>query len=202
VQLALQSSYEASFTSFANASVALFIGVALTAVTCGVVRALGAGWIASRLLQSNWKTLAAVAERTSPADRVAIAGLMQHRLALLAARISVVPAEARRDAANLRQLRTALSIIHLKQANLSRHAMANSGALLARLASAFRSHAAGPLPDELVRRLDNTIAVTLREAANADRNEALIGLAGIRAGLFPQAAPYQPRQHGQGRMAA
>jgi hypothetical protein len=42
----------------------------------------------------------------------------------------------------------------------------------------------------------------LREGASADRNEALIGLAGIRAGLFPQAAPYQPHEPEQGRMAA
>jgi uncharacterized membrane protein YccC len=201
-QLALQSSYVGSFASFANASVALFVGVALTAVSCGIARSLGAGWIASRLLRSNWKTLAAVAERTSPADRVAIAGLMQHRLALLAARIAVVPAEARRDAANLRQLRTALSIIHLRQASLSRRAMAAIDGLLGRLADAFRAHAGGRLPDELVERLDAAIASTLREGASEDRHEALIGLAGIRAGLFPEAKPYQPHEHEQGRMAA
>ena len=202
VQLALQSSYEGNFASFANASVALFVGVALTAVTCGIVRFLGTGWIASRLLRSNWRTLAAVAERTSPGDRVAIASLMQHRLALLAARIAAVPAEARREATNLRQLRTALSIINLRQARLSRRAMAAIDALLARLAAAFRAHAAGRLPDELVGRLDGAIASTLREAASEDRDEAVIGLAGIRAGLFPQAAPYQPHQHEQRRVAA
>ena len=196
--LALQSSYVGSLASFANASVALFVGVALTAVTCGIVRFLGTGWIASRLLRSNWRTLAAVAERTSPGDRVAIASLMQHRLALLAARIAVLPAEAGRDAANLRQLRTALSIIHLRQANLSRRAMAAIDQLLARLASAFWAHAAGRLPDELTGRLDDTIASTLREPASEDRNEALIGLAGIRAGLFPEAAPYQPHRSSKG----
>jgi len=202
VQLALQSSYEGSFASFTNASVALFVGVALTAVTCGIVRFLGTSWIASRLLRSNWRTLAAVAERKSPGDRVAIASRMQHRLALLAARIAAVPAEAARDAANLRQLRTALSIIHLRQARLSRRAMAAIDGLLARLASAFQAHAAGPLPEELVERLDDTIASTLRETASEYRNEALIGLAGIRAGLFPEAAPYQPQQHEQRRVAA
>ncbi|MEA2941920.1 MAG: hypothetical protein QOD09_2449 [Bradyrhizobium sp.] len=201
-QLALQSSYEGSFPSFANASVALFVGVALTAVTCGIARSLGADWIASRLLRSNWKTLAAVAERNSPADRVAIASLMQHRLALLAARISVVPAEARRDAANLRQLRTALSIIHLRQASLSRRAMAAIDGLLGRLATTFQADAAGRLPEELVGRLDETIASTSREPASEDRNAALIALAGIRAGLFPDAALYQPHQHEQGRLAA
>jgi uncharacterized membrane protein YccC len=201
-QLALQSSYVGSFASFTNASVALFVGVALTAVTCGIVRFLGTGWIANRLLRSNWTTLAAVAEPTSPKDIVAIASLMQHRMAMLAARIAVVPAEARRDTANLRQLRTALSIIHLRQARLSRRAMADIDALLARLADAFRAHAAGRLPDELVGRLDATIASTLRETASEDRNEALIGLAGIRTGLFGEAAPYQPHQHEQRRVAA
>jgi uncharacterized membrane protein YccC len=202
VQLALQSSYEGSFPSFANASIALVVGVALTAVTCGIVRFLGSHWIASRLLRSNWRTLAAVAERKSPGDRVAIASLMQHRLALLAARIPAVPAEARRDAANLRQLRTALSIINLRQARLSRRAMAGIDDLLARLAPVFRAHAAGRLPDQLVGRLDNTIAATLREPAGEDRNAALIGLAGLRAGLFADAAPYQPHEHEQRRVAA
>jgi uncharacterized membrane protein YccC len=202
VQLALQSSYSADFSSFANSSIALMLGVAMTGVVCGIVRLAGTSWIASRLLRSNWRTLAAVAERKSPGDRVAIASLMQHRLALLAARISVVPAEAQRDAANLRQLRTALSITHLRQARLSRRAMAAIDELLARLATAFRAHVAGRLPDQLVGRLDNTIASTLREPASEDRNEALIGLAGIRAGLFPQAAPYQPHEQEQRRVAA
>lgn len=202
VQLALQSSYEGSFASFANASVALFVGVALTAVTCAIVRFLGASWIASRLLRSNWRTLAAVAELTTPGDRVAIASIMQHRLALLAARITVVPAEATRDAANLRQLRTALNIIDVRQARLSRVATAAVDELFGHLASVFRAHAGGPLPDELVGRLDGAIASTLREAASEGRNEAVIGLAGIRAGLFLQAAPYQLRHHEQGRAAA
>jgi fusaric acid resistance family protein len=154
------------------------------------------------LLRSNWRTLATVAERKSPGDRVAIASLMQHRLALLAARITVVADEARRDAANLRQLRTALSIINLRQANLSRRTTAAIDELFARLASVFRANAAGRLPDQLVGRLDGSIASTLREPASEDRNEALIDLAGIRAGLFPEAAPYQPHKHEQRRVAA
>jgi hypothetical protein len=83
---------------------------------------------------------------------------------------------------------------------MSRRAMADIDGLLARLAAAFGSHATGPLPEELIGRLDSTIASTLREVASEDRNTALIGLAGIRAGLFPDAAPYQP--HEPGRIAA
>ena len=85
---------------------------------------------------------------------------------------------------------------------IKRFTMAAIDGLLARLATAFRAHVAGRLPDQLVGRLDATIALTLREPASEDRNEALIGLAGIRAGLFPEAAPYQPHQHEQRRVAA
>jgi uncharacterized membrane protein YccC len=204
VQLALNSSYSADFSSFANSSIALMLGIALTGVVCGIVRLLGAGWIASRLLRSNWRTLATVAEHKSRLERVAIASLMQHRLALLAARITVVPAEARSDAANLRQLRAALSIIDVRRASsvLSRRTRAMIDAFLAHLASVCRIHTVGRLPDELVGQLDRTIAFTLQESAGEARDQALIGLAGVRSGLFPESATYEPQEVEHRTMAA
>ena len=194
VQLALDSSYSGDFTVFANTSVAFMLGAMLTGSISGIVRFSSADWIASRLLRSNWRTLAEVATRETKEDGFALASLMQHRLALLAARITVVPEDARSDAANLRHLRTALGIIDLRQARvgLSRHARAVVDLLLARLASAFGSHETGRLPDELVKRLDTTIAVTLQEDAGDARNEALIALSGIRLGLFPERSVYEP----------
>jgi uncharacterized membrane protein YccC len=204
VQLALTETYSADFSSYANSSIALMVGVSLTGVICGIVRLLGAEWVASRLIRSNWSTLAVVAEGTSRQDRVAIASLMQHRLALLATRIAVVPAEARRDAANLRQLRTTLSIDDVRQASLalSRRTTMAIDTFLAHLASACRNHAASRLPDGLVGQLDSTIAFTLRDPAGEPRDAALIGLAGIRTGLFPDAPTYQPLLSGQREMAA
>jgi uncharacterized membrane protein YccC len=204
VQLALNDTYSADFSSYANSSVALMLGVALTGVICGIVRLLGAGWIASRLLRSDWRTLAAVAEGKSNQDRLALANLMQHRLALLAARVAVVPAEARRDAANLRQLRTALNVLHVRQTSrsLSQHARAAIDAFLAHLASICGPLTADSLPDDLVRELDNTIAFTLQETSGEDRDRVLMGLGGIRAGLFPQSPDYQPRDIEQRSMAA
>jgi uncharacterized membrane protein YccC len=204
VQLALNSSYSADFSSFANSSVSLMLGIGLTAVVSGIVRLFGAGWIADRLLRSNWQTLSVVAEASARQDRVAVAGLMQHRLALLAARITAVPAEARSHAANLRQLRTALSIIDVRQASLglSRPTMAAIDDLLTRLATACRTYPVRGLPDELAGHLDRTIASTLQDPTRAGRNEALIGLAGIRSGLFPRATPYQPHEPEQRRVAA
>jgi uncharacterized membrane protein YccC len=204
VQLALQPSYSASFDSFANANIALMFGVVLTGVICGIVRFLGTGWVANRLLRSNWATLALVAERTAWQDRVAVSSLMQHRLALLAARAAAVPAEASSDAANLRQLRAALSIIDVRQAGsgLPRPARAAIEALLARLAPICRTYTAGRLPVELLAQLDDTIAFTLQQPAGEARNEALVGLTGIRFGLFREAPAYQPHEPEQERMAA
>ncbi|KRQ98101.1 FUSC family protein [Bradyrhizobium valentinum] len=204
VQLALQPSYSASFDSFANSNIALVLGVALAGVVCGIVRFFGTGWIANRLLRSNWTTLVAVAGNGARQDRVAVSSLMQHRLALLAARAAAVPAEARSDAANLRQLRAALSIIDVRQASfgLSRLARASIEALLARLASVSRVNMAGRLPVELLAQLDETIAFTLQEPAAKARDEALVGLTGIRFGLFREAPAYQTHEPEQGRMAA
>jgi uncharacterized membrane protein YccC len=194
VQLALQPFYTADFASFANSSVALMLGVGLTGVICGIVRFLGTAWIARRLLLSNRATLAAVAARKSWQDRVALASLMQHRLALLAQRIAVVPAEARSGAATLRLLRAALNIIDLRQASLglSLPARAAIEALLARLAAILATPDSGLLPDDVLGQLDSTIPFTLGEPASETRNKALIALAGIRSGLFPDAPTYRP----------
>jgi uncharacterized membrane protein YccC len=196
VELALTETYSADFSSYANSSVALMLGIAMTGVVCGIVRLLGASWIASRLLRSNWKTLATVAERKSREDRVEIASLMQHRLALLATRITVVPAEARSDAANLRQLRTALSIIDVERASvgLSRRTRAAIDAFLAHLARVCRIHTVGRLPDELAGQLDAAIAITLQDSPGEVRDSALTGLAGVRSGLFPQSPTYRPQE--------
>ncbi|VIO73035.1 p-hydroxybenzoic acid efflux pump subunit AaeB [Bradyrhizobium ivorense] len=194
VQLTLQPFYTADFASFANSSVALMLGVGLTGVISGIVRFFGTDWIARRLLRSNRETLAAVAVRKSWQDRVAVASLMQHRLALLAQRIAAVPAEAKSDAANLRLLRTALNIIDVRQASLDLSLPARSAIemLLARLAAIFATPGAGQLPDDVLGQLDSTIPFTLREPASETRNQAVIALAGIRSGLFPEAPAYQP----------
>lgn len=204
VQLALTDTYSADFISYANSSVALMVGVALTGVLCGIVRFVGADWIANRLLQSNWRTLAAVAEGESDQNPFALASLMQHRLALLAARVAVVPADARRDAANLRQLRTALNVLGVRRASvaLSRRTRATIEAFFARVASFCRFSVAGPLPDGLVRQLDNAIAFTLQESPGEARDEVLLGLTGIRSGLFPQSPVYQPQHIVHGTVAA
>jgi uncharacterized membrane protein YccC len=202
VQLSLQSSYAGSFKAFANDSIALVFGLTVAGAIIGIVRAAGPRWIADRLLRSNWTTLAAVAE--SKNDRAATAAVMQHRLALLAARIAVAPAAETENIARLRPLRTALNIIDLHEAGfrLPRHIQSPIDALLARFASAFQSQSAGHIPAELVGQLDDTISSVLQQSAGEARNDALIALDGIRLGLFPETTADQPHEPEQRSMAA
>jgi hypothetical protein len=44
-----------------------------------------------------------------------------------------------------------------------------------------------------VGQLDTAIALTLQESSNEVRDQALVALAGVRSGLFPDSAAYQPR---------
>ena len=168
VQLALQSSYAADFASFANSSIALMLGIGLTGVICGIVRFLGTGWIARRLLLSNWATLAAVAARKSWQDRVAMASLMQHRLG------PACPAHCRGSCGGEERRRQSSPAAdgaehHRCQAGEPRPvAPRKSGDRSAARASCcdIRDPAAGRLPDELLGQLDSTIAFTLQEPAS------------------------------------
>jgi len=204
VQLALESSYNASFASFVNANISLLLGVAVTGLVCGVVRTFGAEWIARRVVRSNWTTLAAIAESRGRQDRAALASVMLHRLASLAARLAVLPEDTRKEAANLRPLRVGLNIIDLRRARpgLSRRTLEQIDDMLARLASDCRTHTGGPLPYDLVTSLDMAIAATLKEPAGDTRNAALLGLIGIRCGLFPEAPAYQLHKPDPRRLAA
>ena len=199
VQLALQSSYTGSFASFANSSIALVVGVALTGHylrhRSPARNRLDRRPIAAKQLENARRGRRTQVARGSRRDCQSHAA--SPRPACRAHHRRSCRGEARR-----RQSSPAENgpEHHRSPAGdgLSRRTTAAIEELLARLASVFRTHAAGRLPDELVGRLDSTIASTLREPASEDRNEALIGLAGIRAGLFPEAAPYQPPERTQG----
>ena len=62
--------------------------------------------------------------------------------------------------------------------------------MLDQLASAFRLHRGSPMPSELLESIDRTLANVMGETEV--RDDALIGLVGIRRGLFPDALSYWP----------
>jgi uncharacterized membrane protein YccC len=196
--LALQSTYSADFAAYANSAVAFFVGVVIAELVTRIARGVGAEWIANRLVLSGWKTLAVAAERRGKHDRAEFAGLMLHRLGLLVQRIAFLSESDRRDADSLAQLRIGINIIDLRRARygLAASTISVIDDMLDQFAAACRGYAGGGMPVELLRHVDLALAQAVRDPNDSAREDALIGLVGIRRGLFPEAAAYRPRAGG------
>jgi len=193
--LALQSTYNADFGSFINSSVAFFLGIVIAEIVTRVARGVGAEWIARRLMQSSWQELAIAAERRGHGDRAQFAGLMLHRLGLLVQRVAFISESDRRDADSLTQLRVGLNIIDLRRARygLAASTVHTLDAMLDNLAAAFRAHGDEALPFDLLSHIDAAVTEVVKDPNDKARDDALLGLVGIRRGLFPDAPAYQSR---------
>ncbi|MCW1991715.1 FUSC family protein [Bradyrhizobium diazoefficiens] len=193
--LAIQSTYSADFASYANSAVAFFVGIVVAEIVTRIARGVGAEWIANRLVLSNWKSIAFAAERRGKRDRAEFAGLMLHRLGLLVQRIAFLSESDRRDTDSLVQLRIGINIIDLRRARygLAASTIAVIDDMLDRLAIACRSYAGSGMPAELLTSVDRALAQAVKDPNDSAREDALIGLVGIRRGLFPDAPAYRPR---------
>jgi len=193
--LALQSTYVADFASFANSAVAFFVGVLVAEIVTRIARGVGAEWIANRLVLSSWLTIAVAAERRGKRDRAEFAGLMLHRLGLLVQRIAFLSESDRRDADSLVQLRIGINIIDLRRARygLAASTIAVIDDMLDQLAIACRNYAGDGMPRELLSSVDRALGQAVKDPNDRAREDALIGLVGIRRGLFPDAPAYRPR---------
>ena len=193
--LAIQSTYSADFASYANSAVAFFIGVVIAEIVTRIARGVGAEWVANRLVLSNWKALAVAAERRGQRDRAEFAGLMLHRLGLLVQRIAYLSESDRRDTDSLAQLRIGINIIDLRRARygLAASTIAVIDDMLDRLAVACRSYAGDGMPADFLTSVDRALAQAVKDPNDSAREDALIGLVGIRRGLFPDAPAYRPR---------
>jgi uncharacterized membrane protein YccC len=194
--LALQSTYSAEFGSYANSAIAFFIGVVVAEIVTRIARGVGAEWVAKRLVLSSWKALAVAAERRGKHDRAEFAGLMLHRLGLLVQRVAFISESDRRDTDSLAQLRIGLNIIDLRRA---RYGLAASTLfvlddMLDQLAAAFRRYDGDGMPADLLAHIDAALAAAVQDPNPQAREDALLGLVGIRRGLFPQAPAYRPQQ--------
>jgi uncharacterized membrane protein YccC len=196
--LAIQSTYSADFASYANSAVAFFVGVLIAEIVTRIARGVGAEWIANRMVLSSWKTIAVAAERRGKRDRAEFAGLMLHRLGLLVQRIAYLSESDRRDADSLVQLRIGINIIDLRRARygLAVSTIAVIDDMLDRLAVACRGYAGDGMPAELLTSVDRALAQAVKDPNDSAREDALIGLVGIRRGLFPDAPAYRPRAGG------
>lgn len=193
--LSVQNTYSANIQSFVNAAVAMFIGIGFAVVMTRLFRSVGAEWTARRLVRQGWSTLAEAAEGRGQQDRERFAARMLDLLGLLSPRLAATPEGS--DIASvdmLTEARVGLNILQLRRARLelperSREAVER---ILAEIAAHYRRQVAArrPLPGNpaLRERLDASLSRVGGVAASKARDEALMGLVGLRFGMFPDAA--------------
>ncbi|MCC4617656.1 FUSC family protein [Xanthomonas campestris pv. asclepiadis] len=201
--LSLQNTYNANIQSFVNAAVAMVLGIGFAVVLTRLFRSVGAEWSARRLVRQGWRTLAEAADGRGAQDRQHFAARMLDLLGLLAPRLALTPEGS--DLASvgmLNEVRVGLNILQLRSARhgLPQPSIEAVDAILVDVAAHYRQQIAHkrplPAPDALRARLDASLARVGKVPAGAHRDEALLGLIGLRYSLFAQTAPHTQRNTG------
>ena len=197
--LSLQNTYSANIQTFLNSSIAMFIGIGFAVVMTRLFRSVGAEWTARRLVRQGWTTLAEAAEGRGQQDRQRFAARMLDLLGLLAPRLAATPEGS--DIASvdmLNEARIGLNILQLRRARLelperSREAVEH---ILEEIAVHYRRQIAARKPivagEALRERLDTSLGRVGSVGACKARDEALMGLIGLRFALFPEAKALAP----------
>jgi uncharacterized membrane protein YccC len=184
--LALGSAYAADFPTFVNSSVAFLLGLTLAVIVTRLIRSVGAAFSTRRLMRVIWQELATAAENRGHHDRARYAGLMLDRLGLIAPRLAESePGDSPADA--MTDIRIGFNIIDLRRA---RHGVALAvrnriDRVLDTLARAYRKRRDVWPDPELRGCIDQALAAVSHATTDIGRGDALLGLVGIRRGLFP-----------------
>lgn len=202
--LALQGSYSGDFVAFANSAASVVAGVWIGAITTRLVRSVGAERTALRLRRVNRISLAEATAGRGARHGLELAALMLDRVGLIASRLAALPPEeARGSAALLADIRVGINVVELRRAR--RHLGREAGLAIERLLRAltrhYRADPAAP-SSVLLSDVDAALEAAAADPGPAARRAALLGLVGIRRGLFPDAAAYAPRVVPQARLAA
>ena len=189
----LQSRYAADFPAFANGGLALLGGVWCGALTTALCRVVRPAWSGRRLLRASWLAVARAAEQRGRGDRAIFASLMVDRAGQLAPRLAA--GDTWPDM--MATIRIGLNVVDLRRSRrkLPPSARARLDAVLDGLAAEYRARAGARRYDRMRLRVE-VLDLALTEAAllppGEARDDMLLGLVGIRLGLFPQAAAYAP----------
>ncbi|MBT2767345.1 FUSC family protein [Stenotrophomonas sp. ISL-67] len=191
--LNVQNTYSANIQSFINSSVAMFIGIGFAVVMTRLFRSVGAEWTARRLVRQGWTTLAEAAEGRGQQDRQQFAARMLDLLGLLAPRLAATPEGS--DIASvdmLTEARIGLNILQLRRARhgLPAASMQAIEAILDDVAVHYRAqvalHRPQPAPLALKAKLEASLKRVQTVEAGKARDEALMGVLGLRYALFPE----------------
>ena len=197
--LSVQNTYNASLQTFINSSLAMILGIGFAVVMTRVFRSVGAEWTAARLVRQGWTTLAEAAEGRGQQDRRRFAARMLDLLGLLAPRLAATPKGSELNSVDmLGEVRVGLNILQLRRARLELPSRSTEAvdAILGEIATHYRRQAAArrplPGPTSLREQIDASLARVGGVAPGKARDEALMGLIGLRYSLFPHEPALSP----------
>ncbi len=111
-QMALENGFTSNFTSWANNSIAVIVGLSSALVTTLLIRSFGAAWTAQRLMRASWREIANAAEADGGEDSGVLIGITVDRLGLILPRLAGQDADPS-VRAELGNLRVGLDIVGL-----------------------------------------------------------------------------------------
>ena len=189
--MALQGSYNADFSSYVNGNIALLLGMYTGAIVMRITRSVGAEWATWRLVNHSRAAMGEAAVGHGAANRTRFATLMLDRIALIAPRLaSIGPGSDIGRLDLLGGLRIGLNVVDLRR---GRHELSAGGqtalnGLLAILGERFRTRYRAPTP-VLLEHIDSTFRAIAPDPDCGGKRHVLVGLVGLRRGLFPEAPP-------------
>jgi uncharacterized membrane protein YccC len=192
--LALLDTNNVDIVSFTNGTLAQIVGLVAAAVTTSVLRRVGAGWTARRLLKAGWSELARLGSGEREASVAEFSARMVDRVGLLTPRLAQAGAQEDLQAVDaLRDLRIGLNMTLLQEV---RSQLGRGDASVKPLMHELSHHfALRPRVDKncesrLLDTLDNALRAICAGTCDSAQNEALAALTGMRRDLFPQAVPF------------
>ena len=195
--LLLVDTHNADALSYVNGMLAQLAGLAAAVLATRMLRSVGAGWTARRVLKAGWRELARLGSGKRVSSPAEFSARMVDRVGLLTPRLAQANAPDLQAADALRDLRVGLnmSLLQSVRARLAHH---GSDAAIAPVMRQLSRHFAR-LPAvardgeaRLLAALDNALRAVCLGPAEPARREALAALTGMRRDLFPQARPWQP----------
>ncbi len=189
--LGVQGHYAADFQSYVNNALAMILGLLFAIVATALFRSLGADWTARRLVRRGWSLLADAASGHGEQDRLRFTGRMLDLLGLATPRLAATTGHAPLAAVDLlEETRIGLNILQLRRARreLPEPSATHADALLAGIAAHYRAQARAGHPLEAPECLRDDLDASLSRlgslAPGEARDAALLGLVGVRYGLF------------------
>jgi uncharacterized membrane protein YccC len=194
--LSMQDTGTMDLVSFINSMLAQLAGIGAAAVFTRLLRSVSADWTARRLLRAGWRELASLADSRRAPSVAAVSARMVDRIGMLTPRLAM--SAPQQDGSGLDalhafgDLRIGLNVAQLRQLSPQLGRQQEGLARLMRdLAASFRARPQAGDETGLLQRVDAALRDVCAAAPGAAQRDAVAALAGIRRGLFPDAAPYR-----------